>query len=455
MERRGLLEGRLGAGRSRGRRLAGEARKPMGDRVIRAAFWAASVICLVDLNDLTWMFTGVTQVFSAPLLLCCLVMLMGLFRVRPMDALGWPGVLVLSALASYCGLGIAAAFVLGVDFELDSGFYLVRHAGSFVLILAVAVGGRVVLASVGDERALRGLLVVLTGSCVLMIASPLLMEVLENPPREAEYRLFGSFTDPNMAALVASFGVVSALALLASARVHLVAYGALPAMVTALVGTFSRTALVALPFLVLGAVLSNRGRARTRLLWGLALLAGVVGLAAQRVGVPVLDVRQLRRWESLLQIVELSSIDDVTLAGRLTLWELALDKALDAPVFGLGLGSLHRLEDAWYNTDGVLLGAHNQYLVLLGEAGFVPLVLFVGYLGLVLWAGWRNESDSRVVSAAAGCVMVVAIFSIAFHGILTQRACNFMMGLSCAAVASCAGRQRRPGGGGGGAGTGG
>ena len=416
----------------------------MGDRIIRAAFWAACVICLLDLNDLTWMITGVTQVFSAPLLLCCLVMLMGLFRVRPMDALGWPGVLVLSAVASYCGLGIAAAFVLGVDFELDSGFHLVRHAASFVLILAVAVGGRVVLESVGDERALRGLLVVLTGSCVLMMASPLLVEVLENPPREGEYRLFGSFTDPNMAALVACFGVVSALALLASARVHPVAYGALLATVTALVGTFSRTALVALPFLVLGAVLSNRGRARTRLLWGLGLMAGVAGLAAQRVGVPVLDVRQLQRWESLLGLVELNSINDVTLAGRLTLWELALDKALDAPVFGLGLGSLHRLEDAWYNSDGVLLGAHNQYLVLLGEAGFVPLVLFVWYLGLVLWTGFWNESDSRVLSAASGCVMVVAIFSIAFHGILTQRACNFVIGFSCAAVASCAGGKGVP-----------
>ena len=361
-----------------------------------------------------------------------------------MDALGWPGVLVLSAVASYCGLGIAAAFVLGVDFELDSGFYLVRHAASFVLILAVAVGGRVVLASVGDERALRGLLVVLTGSCVLMMASPLLVDVMENPLLEGEYRFFGSFTDPNMAALVACFGMVSALALLASARVHLVAYGALLATVTALVGTFSRTALVTLPFLVLGAVLSNRGRARNRLLWGLALLAGVVALAAQMVGFPVLDIRQIQRWESLREVVELSSIDDISLAGRLTLWELALDKALDAPVFGLGLGSLHRLEDAWYNTDGVLLGAHNQYLILLGEAGFVPLVLFVGYLGLVLRAGWRNESDSRVLSAVGGCVMVVALFSIAFHGILTQRACNFVMGFSCAAVASCVGRPGRP-----------
>ena len=416
----------------------------MLDRIIRVAFWVACVICVIDLNDLTWMLTGVTQVFSVPLLLCCLVMLMGLLRVRLSDALGWPGILVLSALASYCGLGIVAAFVLGVDLELDSGWYLVRHSSSFVLILGTAVGGRVLLESVGDERALRGLLVVLTGSCVVMMASPLLMDVLENPPLEGEYRLFGAFSDPNMAALVASFGVVSALALLGSSRQHLLAYGALFATVTALVGTFSRTALVALPFVVLWAILSSRGRNRTRLFGALALIAGVVGMALRRVGLEILDIRQVQRLESLLDIIEISSVDDVSLAGRLTLWELALDKALEAPVFGLGLGSLHRLDGAWYNSDGVLLGAHNQYLVLLGEAGFVPLVLFLSYLGLVVWAGFRNESNSPALGAASGCALVVALFSFAFHGMLTQRACNFVIGLSCAVVARCAGREGHP-----------
>ena len=416
----------------------------MLDRVVRLAFWTASVICIIDLNDLIRMWIGVERAFSVPLLLCCLVMLAGLLRVRLTDALGWPGLLVLAALASYCCLGIVVAIVSGTDAEADSLWYLVRHLNSFLLILGTAVGGRVLLEGVGAERALQGFLVVITASCIVTLASPWLVDIFLLPPPDGDYRYFGAFSDPNMAALVACFGVVSALALVRAGRHHVLAYGALFASVTALVGTFSRTALVALPFLLAGALLSSRGVQRMRLAVGLALVGAIVAMGSRNLDPTALEERQLARWESLVEVVELSSVDDVSLAGRVTLWNLALDQALDAPWLGHGLGRLHHLDGAWYNDEGVLLGAHNQYLILMGEAGVVPLLLFVAYLGMVLRVGFGARSTIPILAAVSGWTVVLTLFSIAFHGILTQRACNVVIGFSCAAVASYSGRARYP-----------
>ncbi len=414
------------------------------DRVIALTFWAVSVICLVDLNDLLRMWVGVERAFSVPLLACCLVLLTGLLRMRFMDAVGWPGVLILACLLSYSGLGMLVSLASATEFESDAAGYLVRHLSSVVLILATAAGARRVLHAAGEESLLRGLMLVATGSCLLMIASPRLVDLFVDPPEDGTYRYFGAFSDPNMAAMVACFGVVSALAFLRAGRQRVLAHGAALVSGTALAGTFSRTALVVLACLLAGAVVASRGVQRRRLAGGLAVLAVVGALGVRTLDLSALEARQLQRWESLLEIVELSSVDDVSLAGRMTLWRLALEETLEAPLLGNGLGRLHHLDGAWYNDDGVLMGAHNQYLVLAGEAGFVPLTLFVLYLALTLTVDSRSKGSVAILGAVSGWALVVVLFSVAFHGVLLQKACSFVIGVSCAAVARGPGRGTSP-----------
>ena len=83
------------------------------------------------------------------------------------------------------------------------------------------------------------------------------------------------------------------------------------------------------------------------------------------------------------------------------------------------------------------MGVHNQYLILLGEAGVLPTLLFVAFLVAGLRAGARANGAHWTLAAVSGWAVVVAVFSISFHTVLTQRACNFILGLSCAAMASC------------------
>ena len=410
------------------------------DRIVTLAFWTLSVVCLLDLNDLARMLTGVERAFSPLLLFCCLIALAGLLRVGLMETLGTSGMLILSAIASYAGVGIVVSILTGSDYRSDAVFHLVRHLGSMLLILATAVGGRVVWTRIGGERLLRALLVVMAGSCVLMLVSPWLMDVYAVPPEQGNLRFSGSFSNPNDAGLVACLTIALALSFIRAGHFRPVADGVLLAAVAALVLTFSRTALVILPALLAHSLLASRGIERRRLV-GVLALTGVVLVGSFTSLTGVIEDPQRARWESLLQIVDSRTVDDVALGGRLTLWRVASDMALEAPLFGHGLGRLHRLDGGYYDSDGVLLGAHNQYLVLVGEAGFIPLVLFVVFL----WTMARRGSHRQaLLGAVSGWALVLAVFSLTAHGILTLRPCNFLIGVACVALATEVKENRRP-----------
>ena len=408
------------------------------DRVVRVAFWTLGVLCLLNLNDLARMWIGVDRAFSELMLLCCVLMLAGLWRTAPREALRTPGALILSCLVSYVGIGMLVAIVNGTALQTEATWYLTRHLSSALVIAATAIGGRVMWERIGGERLLLGVLVLLTGSCTLMLASPWLVDIFRNAPNEGAYRFFGSFSDPNEAALVACFAIVASLALMRRGRNYLLIYGALIVALAALVGTFSRTAVIALPVLALSALLITRGGERLRVMGGIVVTVLIMWGVRANLDASLFDERQLARWRSLVEFVGASSPSDLPIAGRVALWRLAGDRALESPVLGHGLGSFHALEGAWYNSEGVLMGAHNQYLILLGEAGILPTLLFAAFLAVALCAGFRYARASWASSMVSGWALVLIIFSLAFHGVLTQRASNFIIGLSCAVMAGCA-----------------
>lgn len=412
------------------------------DRLVGPGFWTLSVLCLLNPNGLLRMSTGEERAVSEAMLICCLLALAGLLRVGPREALGTSGALILSCLVSYAGIGIVVSILDDAD-PREAWFYLVRHLKSVLVILAAAVGGRVLWRRDGGERVVLGLLLVMTASCTLILASPWLVNVLSFPPRDGAYRFFGSFADPNEAGLLACLTVVTALTQIGCGRFRVFALGALLVAVAALVGSFSRTALLVLPVVLLGSLLACRGVRRKRVAGGIAILVAVLAGVLGTVDTDTMYEPQLNRWESLLTLTDELSRSDLALAGRLPLWSLAVEQTLDAPLTGNGLGRLHHLDGAWINEDGILMGAHNQYLTLAGEAGFLPLVLFAMYLLVTLKAGF-GKNAIWPLAAASGWAVVLAVFSITFHGVLTYRFCAFIIGLSCAVTASCA-RDERPG----------
>ena len=118
-------------------------------------------------------------------------------------------------------------------------------------------------------------------------------------------------------------------------------------------------------------------------------------------------------------------------ADRLLLWKLGFEKAMAAPLLGHGFGALESMDGAPIGNDGRPLGPHNLYLTLLGEAGIVPLLLFVSAIVLLLRAQWAAPK-SVARDATVACVVVIALYSMSFEHLLGLGAFMFLAGVSVA-----------------------
>lgn len=411
------------------------------DRLVGLAFWTLGVLCLLSATGLADMGLGPTRVASALTLLCCLLALAGSLRIRPREALGLPGLLLLWCFLSYFGVGVLVATLSGTE-SLTT--YLKDGLISILVITAAAVGGRTAWRRLGGERVLMGVLLIQAASCTVMLASPWLWDIIPNPPASGAFRFFAPFANPNQAAIVASFAVVTALAVLRSNRFRILAHGVLLLAVVAAIGTLSRTAILVLPIVMLGALFSGRGVQRWRLLGATAMVVVAAGGVAVNIGTEMFEERQMARVRTLVDLIPPVVVDDVTLTSRIALFELGLDQALESPLVGSGLGNLHHIEEAWYDESGSLLGVHNQYLALVGEAGFLPLVLYMSFLAVTLHAGFRRE---RVwaLGAVSGWALVMSLFSMASHSLLVSWEVNFIVGLGCAVMTGCLSGERERG----------
>ena len=76
-------------------------------------------------------------------------------------------------------------------------------------------------------------------------------------------------------------------------------------------------------------------------------------------------------------------------------------------------------------------GPHNLYLTLLGEAGVVPLLLFVSALLLLLRAQ-RGVPKSIARDATVAWVVVIALYCMTIEHLLVVGAFMFLAGLSVA-----------------------
>ena len=116
---------------------------------------------------------------------------------------------------------------------------------------------------------------------------------------------------------------------------------------------------------------------------------------------------------------------------RPLLWRLGFEKAMEAPVFGHGLRALEYMEGAPIGHAGRPLGPHNLYLTLLGEAGIVPLLLFVSAIVLLLRAQWGAPKSLARDATVAG-VIVIALYCMSFQHLLGIGAFMFLAGLCVA-----------------------
>ncbi len=218
------------------------------------------------------------------------------------------------------------------------------------------------------KASLRVLLLSMSGASVVALVAFV---------REGSGLASGPVGDPNDFAYVLATALPLAGYLILDDRRYRVLWivAAIP-MVTALLATFSRGALVGVLALVAWAVLTRR--------------VPIGGLLAAGAAAFVILVLGFTFWQPLIEerVQAKGVVANANVQSRQALWNGALRMAADRPLVGVGPGRFG-IESPAYVTDEVLVlrepVVHNSYLEVLAELGVPALLLFLGFLA----SSWR------------------------------------------------------------------
>lgn len=400
------------------------------------AFWVAAITVLVNVNHFLNMTIGTGWPATLGFAICCILLCL-VVPIPRQQVLGLPGFLILAALIFYLFIGLSVALLTNVAwYAVDPAFPL-RIGLAILTVVATALGASVTLQQVGVERLLKGVLVILTATCLLILATPLLVEyVYTFPPHLRDlrwillYRFAGTFANPNMAGIVCCYTVVLALSVLESGRHRMVAGVGLILGSTAGVLTFSRTVILMLAGIFMLFFLSSTLRRRQQRSFvvkrTISLMMGVAVLAVVNLEHLPMQKPQFERlnWINFMLLPNM-------LPRHVDLWFLSWSQITESPVFGHGIMRFHYLKDSFRCRDSQACGSHNSYLMLWGEAGIIPLFLFLLAIGSLLWMGLRLP-EPLVASVVTGWTTVFALACLTADSIPYLLWHDFIIGLSCA-----------------------
>ena len=411
---------------------------------VQIGFWSLAIMTLININELLHLTIG-TGWFSLLGLVICCVLLCLVVRIPLRMALGGPGVLIIAVLLSYLFIGLSVAFVTGPSwfwYAADAVFPL-RISSAALIVVATALGASATLYRVSVERLLKGILAILAVTCILILMTPLLRDYvytlpphLEDIRRTARYRLIGPFVDPNMAGTACCYTVVLALFFLANSRHRTFAGIVLILGTVAGILTFSKLAILTLLiifiFFLCLLALKRRQKRLSVARWLIVIIVGMIVSAAVNIEHFSLNQKQIRRVTEFQEILPFASGgSDI----RWALWPVALSQIGESPFFGHGLLRFHFLEGGARCRLGVSCGSHNSFLMLWGEAGAIPLVLFLLFIGSLLWKSLAL-SRSVTILLVVPWVIVFVLACLTMDTVLHSPWHLFIFGLSCALVAS-------------------
>lgn len=118
-----------------------------------------------------------------------------------------------------------------------------------------------------------------------------------------------------------------------------------------------------------------------------------------------------RRLEAFSTILDGKISDELGEDSRTQTWALYYDRILDSPVFGNGYlsfsGKTYGSGDSAYS----IVGVHNTYLMILGEAGFFVFIFFVWIYGILLIRGYRLFRDDPMIFLVTFSILMFMLTS--------------------------------------------
>jgi O-antigen ligase len=332
----------------------------------RVAAWAIIAICGLNLNGLMYMLLGVGQSFSVVLLLAAGYLILRSGGRALVDPTCRSFVI---AILSYIAFG---SFFSIFSSSEEPFKYLLVYLPSAAIILAIVcyLSGREL------DSVLRVDLIflkyILLGASGSVWFSDLLFFHYQYPPLAAD-RYSGFFGNPNEAGIVS----VAAMAVVLAKPTKYVFFQLAHVFIItgALFFTFSKSSfLLFFVIIFFYCVLTQKKAVFAQLAFtSLVVFAGWEWI---RSLIPELTLSQQVRVDQVLQLVTTGEVSNETTTGRTFLWNFAIDKISHKFPVAYGFGEFHYLEGGIREL-GVWQGAHNTYLMVLGEAGFIAFVALV------------------------------------------------------------------------------
>jgi O-antigen ligase len=138
-----------------------------------------------------------------------------------------------------------------------------------------------------------------------------------------------------------------------------------------------------------------------------------------------------QRTESLTTFRE-----DPSALGRVYAWKVASEINRDKPLLGVGVGGFRYAWPLYAPPEAThAYVAHNVYLDVLGDLGFVGLLLFLIFTGGVAGGVFRAARNPRISAVAAGIAAAVAGYLVCdlFSGYILSAHFYVLFGLAAAA----------------------
>ena len=400
-----------------------------------------SIVIFCNLNGVFFMIFGVEAPFSLIMLWLSLsIIYTGVvkFKVTLNDKL-------LKRIAYFF---VTYLFVASISLLIDnSGLHektsvvlLYRsYTSSVVIIAAYYVGFRVILTDKNTNiiKYLTPLLIFTT--CFTIIASMVGLTAAYEYNKKGfdNERSIGFFANPNEAGVFACYAMVFFIAnIYIVKKKYLYIIMAIISAFSAF-STFSKSAffsvlLIVILYFVMSFFYFSKSNLKTRI-YNLFFFMVIFFFANYLL----LNLNNLTEDLTLSQQYRVTAIIDLfngeineqTTSERDGLFEHGIEKIMESPFFGNGFGSFHQ-----FATGPKRLGVHNTYLMIWGESGFFPFLIFLSFIFLMI-------RDSKYLPfyykfLVAGILIVfLSNEAMTTHNSLQQRPSNAIFGAIIALIA--------------------
>lgn len=382
------------------------------------AFWVMAAIVLLNISGMSMLLFKVERLMSGLLLTSCLLIFVT-HRFAFVSTLGRTGMHFLVFMVTFVGIGT----LMGLDRPDRLYNSMLHYSATLVFVVASAFIGRQAALHNYLPRIIAVVFWLGVASCLtfyLVAMFPSLRVFLKDSNRYS-----GVFADPNEGGSHACIVMAAGFALLTSTQKRLwVICGILVAAGAAII-TFSRGATITCLLLVFSQVLFSPVFKRKSMFIALSLLMAMLGYVflAGASSFSFLTREQRERLQDITMLLTSASIDvETRSSGRDVVASEALDIWRQSPVLGAGLGALMRMPKT-------NLGAHNTYLVVLGESGVIASFFLAVFLLSLVLGGWRAPPGvMRTFVLGYSVVLLLSLFTS--HKLLIDRNHNLMLGLA-------------------------